>query len=207
MGAWGDGLLDNDGALDCLADLFDAVEIEGHAELATLVGLETWLHAPFNISAVEDELAEAASLETLPAEVRRLLTQALSDPKAFSEGSVRSPAARGVLGTYCAGPRHDALLRLAESSAVIDQLAGGAAARLDEDLEGCSDLYEASEVLGLLAPLVELRLSGLLRPLEPHRLEQWRGGLARSSDATTEERDFWDTYVAKVRGALDLLQR
>jgi hypothetical protein len=206
MGAWGEGLLDNDGALDCLADLFDALEIEGPEELATLVGLETWLHGPLDVS-VAERLTAHASLHALPADVRELLTRARADPEAFSNGSARSPAASEVLGTYCAGPRYDALLRLPGSGATIDRLARSAADRLDEDLGRCADLHEASDVLGLLAPLVELRLSGLLRPLESHHLGDWRKRVVALNDATHEERHFWDAYVANVRGGLDLIEQ
>jgi hypothetical protein len=47
MGTWGEGLYDNDGALDELGDLFDALPLHaGAVPMATTVGLATWLLAP-----------------------------------------------------------------------------------------------------------------------------------------------------------------
>jgi hypothetical protein len=59
-----------------------------------VVGLETWLHAPLEARRIVDKLkANVASLEALPAEVRKLLTRAASDPTGFSQGrrEVRPP--------------------------------------------------------------------------------------------------------------------
>jgi hypothetical protein len=111
MGTWGEGLYDNDGALDELGDLFDELPLHtGAMPMATTVGLATWLRA-----STSERMAEAVQqhldwVGTLPEQAQELLGLLLRDPESFREGRARSAELTEILGGYCDAPRHDALL-------------------------------------------------------------------------------------------------
>lgn len=204
MGAWGAGLLDNDGALDGLGDLFDGLRPRTDAQLPVVIGLQAWLQGHVADGTVEALRAREAWLVTLPKAVREPLELLLRDHGAFVARHSRPPEVIEVLGTYCDGPRYDALLSVPGAEAVIAELAASTVERLDDLLVSSPDLYEASDAGGYLGVLVELSVAGHWSAPRG-AVNEWRRHFDRVDAETTGEREFWDDYVAHVHGALKLL--
>lgn len=209
MGTWGDGLYDNDSALDGLGDYVRVFDDEPDAaRLVARIGLIAWLdpvgvtHEPEPLWARVDALGGA--IEQLPADTRAALQLLRDDPKTATATRSRSPEACAVLGGYCNGPRIDALLRFPGAQPVIDELAVDAAARLDQLLTGDRELYEVAGELVALGILIELTQAGLWQP-EPARVARWRAGFAAIDKTTKSERGFWWKYVRRVHRGFDLL--
>ncbi len=210
MGTWGDGIYDNDGALDELARLinFDSEEVDMPQFIAE-VGLLAWLRpdeltsAAVSFRAELDEFGEAG-LVSVPAATRAALTKLLADPVAGTRKSSRSAAARKVIGRYSEGPRIDALLRLPGAEVVIAELGERAAQRLDVVLARKGGLDEAASGPSALGVLIELKQAALW-PAGPARVDRWREGFAAIDAATQEERKFWARYVQRVKAGFDLL--
>jgi hypothetical protein len=206
MGTWGEGLYDNDGALDELGDLFDGLPLHGGAiEMATTVGLTTWLHAPTTDRVVEAVREHSDWTSTLPAPARALLHRLVREGEGFTESRSRSPELTAILGRYCDGPRHEALLTLPGSNRVIDGLANEAAERLEDGLRSASDLYEASSAIGYLGVLLELAAAGYWSP-RLKALKEWRLNVDRLDEEARGEREFLDDYLARIRRGLRLLK-
>lgn len=209
MGTWGDGLYDNDSALDNLSDYvgFDGDEPEP-ARWAARAALYAWMSPTgfaHHVEPLRDALAAREDLlPALPAEVRTALAALLADPERATEASSRSPEVRAVLGGYCDGPRLDLLLRCPGAEPAIAALAEDLAEGLDVLLAAKLDLYEVAGDLAALGVIIELCHAGLWRPA-PARVDAWRAGLAAIDKATRSERSFWWKYVARVRRGLDLL--
>lgn len=209
MGTWGSGIYDNDGALDGLASLVRLLDEETEAaRVVASIGLVAWLQ-PVTLSVHPDAVRAAVErvrtdLESLPPETREALTRILADPEQAARPGTRSAAVRDAIGGYSSGPRIDALLRFPGAESVIDELAERAACRLDDALSSDQDLYELAADLGAIGVLLELQTAGLWRA-GPERLARWRTGLDTADRSTTEERNFWDRYVQRVRAGLELL--
>lgn len=197
-------MLDNDGALEVLGDLFGSIETHGGEELATFVGLSAWLRASVGEHLITRLKAETLLLRKLPAKAQTLLSRAAKDPEGFADGRSRSARLLEILGPYSDGPRYDALLLLPGGAVVIQRLASNAAEGVDDAWR--EDLHEASSELGQLAPLLELAEAGLWRP-RLAQVKQWRRGLERLDDETDNERDYWDVYVGNVKRGLKLLAK
>ncbi|WAS96421.1 hypothetical protein [Nannocystis punicea] len=209
MGTWGDGIYDNDSALDGLAAL--VARREGTTEAARLVahiGLLAWLdpvgvtHDPPALWVRLDD--HAAAIAQLPEDTRAALQRLRDDPEGVTEHGSRTPEVQAALGGYCDGPRMDALLRFPGAQPVIDELAGRAVAQLDRVLGRKVDLYEVAGDLVALGVLVELAKAGLWTP-QPARVAAWRTGFAAIDKATRSERGFWWKYVRRVHTGFDLL--
>ena len=206
MGTWGEGLYDNDGALDELGDLFDALPLHaGAVPMATTVGLVTWLRPAAAERVVEAVRQHQDWVTTLPEQARELLHRLVRDPESFSKPRSRSPELTEILGGYSDGRRYDALLTLPGSEKVRAALGTAAAERLDDGLRSASDLYEASSAVGCLGVLLELATSGYWSPLRKG-LKEWRLNVDRLDEETRDEREFWDEYVSRVRRGLRLLK-
>jgi hypothetical protein len=206
MGTWGEGLYDNDGALDELGDLFDALPLHaGAVPMATTVGLATWLDGATSDRFVEAVRQHADWVSTLPKEAQALLQRLVTEPEAFAGPRSRTAELTEILGGYCDGPRYDALLTLPGSARVIEGLANAAAERLDDGLRSASDLYEASSAIGCLGVLLELTGRGYWSPRRA-ALKEWKLNVDRLAEETPGERGFWDDYLARVRRGLRLLK-
>lgn len=209
MGTWGDGIYDNDSALDTLWSL---VRIDGDepdaVRLITRIGLLAWLN-PVSVRAAGplrarvEALGEAA-LARVPADTRAALGRLLDDPEAATADGSRSQAAEAAIGGYSDGPRIDALLRFPGAQAAIDALADRCAGALDRVMRADRDGYELAGELAALGVLIELAEAGLWRP-DAARVQRWRDGLAAIDRRTREERSFWWKYFRRVRAGLDLL--
>ena len=209
MGTWGEGVLDNDGVLDGLADLLDAefghLE-DGPEELAVGVGVLTLLGE----LAHETQLARVqsilnANIEALPslpeataAELGRLRQEGATVAKL--PGS-RGADAKAVLGNYCNGPLIEPLFAVGDGGRAMSALQERIMAALDE-AHG-EDLYELSNELAPLAVLVGLATLGHHVP--SNRVDEWRHRFRAADEATTDERDFFDEYAARVYRAFDLV--
>ncbi|MDC0674603.1 hypothetical protein [Nannocystis radixulma] len=208
MGTWGDGLYDNDSALDLIGDLvaLPGTDVDP-VELVVGIGLVAWLD-PVRLKLDKDgHVAAALELgEALPADAREVLAALAGDVKTALGRSSRSEAAYAAIGGYNDGPRFDALLRLPGGQRFIDALGEQAAEVLDGIAGDDLDLYELAGGLGALGIVVELVDAGLWRPA-PARVAAWRGAFARADAATSEERGFWDDYVARVRLGFELVAR
>jgi hypothetical protein len=205
MGTWGEGLYDNDGALDELGDLFDALPLHaGAAPMATTVGLTTWLLAPIPDRYVEAVRNHQDWVATLPNPARELLNHLADERQTATAARSRTAALTEILGRYCDGPRHEALLTLPGSKKVIEELANAAAERLEDGLQSAADLYEASSAIGCLGVLLELAAAGYWSA-EREALKEARLNIARLDKETPDEREFWDDYLARVRRGLRLL--
>lgn len=209
MGTWGDGLYDNDSALDRLSDLvrFDGEEPEP-ARWTARAALYAWMD-PTGFAHHVEPLREALAaredlLPALPADVQTALSALLAAPERATEATSRAAEVRAVLGGYCDGPRLDLLLRCPGAEPAIAALAEDLAGGLDALFAAKIDLYEAAGDLAALGVILELSHAGLWRPT-PARVETWRAGLAAIDKATRSERGFWWKYVARVRRGLDLL--
>lgn len=206
MGTWGQGLYDNDGALDELGDLFDTLPLHaGAVPMATTVGLATWLNAPTSDRFVEAVREHQDWVQALPKAVQELLHRFVREREAFTEPRSRSTKLTEILGGHCDGPRYDALLTLPGSEKVIEELGNAAAERLEDGLRSASDLYDSSSAIGCLGVLLELAVRGHWSARR-EAVEEWRLSVARLDEETGDERDFWDDYLARVRRGLRLLQ-
>lgn len=209
MGTWGEGLYDNDSALDGLWGLLKlGGEEPDVACLAARIGLLAWLN-PVSVTHGEGDLkrrvdAVAADLPRLPVETRAALESLLAAPEAAVETRSRTAEVRAVLGGYSDGPRIDALLRFDGAQPVIDDLGDRAARQLDRDLAADAGLYEVAGSLAALGVLIELARAGLWQPAAD-RVAAWRAGFDRIDKATKSERGFWWKYVRRVRTGFDLL--
>jgi hypothetical protein len=206
MGTWGEGLYDNDGALDELGDLFAQLPLHaGAVPLATTIGLATWLHAPTSEEMVEAVQQHMDWVVTLPKRAQKLLQYLVQDPESFSGPRTRSAELTEVLGSHCAGPRYDALLTLTGSQDLINELGRGAAERLEDGLRSASDFHEAASALGCLGVVLELAAHGYWSPPR-EALKEWRLNVKRLDKKTSDERDLWDDYVSRVHKGLRLLK-
>lgn len=211
MGTWGEGLYDNDSALDHLADLLTIDDdITDIIALTTRIGLAAWLN-PVAVCYIKEELdgrVEALSKEfdRLPKETLDALENLLDDPDSATKEGSRKPEARYVMGGYSNGPLIDALLRFPGAKPIIDAFGEDMAKDLDDALapRGRTDLYEASRCLAPLGVLIELAMAGFYQPA-PARVEQWREHFAIIDKATKSERGFWWKYVRRVQAGFDIL--
>lgn len=215
MGTWGDGIYDNDSALDDVSRIVALSPDERDpVRVVATIGLLAWLNPSTLITNIESLNTQIRGLDehalaALPADTRRALESLLDDPEAGTQPSARTPEARAAIGGYCEGPRIDALLRFPGAAAVIDELAERVTADLDSALlnrPSSIDLYQIAGDLAALGVLIELTQGGF-RTTAPARLERWRAGFAAIDKATKHERGFWWKYVRRVRGGLDLLGR
>ena len=174
MGAWGEGLYDNDGALDELGGLIDTLPLRaGAVPMATSVGLITWLQPSASQRVIEVVCEHPDWVSLLSKQVQELLHRFVHDTKAFTAGRSRSTQLTEILGGYCDGPRYDALLTLEGSAKVIAKLGRAAAERLEDGLQSATDLYEASRPIGNLGVLLELAERGYWSP-RTASLKEWR---------------------------------
>lgn len=209
MGTWGDGIYDNDSALDELADLLAIAEPgDDVPALVARIGLLAWLH-PVSVThgeGVRELVAgiDARGLAELPEATQQALRSLVDDPEGATQTRSRSEAARAAIGGYSNGPRIDALLRFPGAQPAIDALGERAASALDGALDGKGDLYEVAGSLAALGVAIELAEADLFRP-SAARLERWRAGFDAIDRATKDERGFWWRYVRRVRAGLDLL--
>lgn len=209
MGTWGEGIYDNDEALDELSRLVKIDAGEANVvRLAAQLGLLAWLRPT---AVTEDVEALRAMVEAvrgdlvmLPIDTEKALARLLADPEEAMKQYARPPEAEAVLGGYSDGPRIDALLRFPGADAVVDELVRRCVERLDRTLRPGRELYEVAGGLAALGVLVLLTLGHLWRPAPPW-VEQWRAGFAAIDKATKSERGFWWRYVRKVGRAFDLL--
>jgi len=209
MGTWGDGLYDNDSALDLVASMTEVGQTDDAATLVARIGLGAWLD-PTAITCAADALREAVAeqqdgIAALPAGTRASLEALLADPEGCTRDGSRSEPVRAALGGYCDGPRIDPLLRFSGAQPVIEALAESAAVILDETLAPSSrNLYELAGGVAALGLVLELAHAGLWRPAH-ERVAAWRAGFAAADQRTVEEREFWDVYAQRVVQGLALL--
>ena len=208
MGTWGEGLYDNDSALDELGDLLALGDEQDGLRLVVRIGLQAWMN-PVHVAHDSDELKRRVDacdgdLAHLPADTRAALVALLADPEAATEKSSRTPEAKAVIGGYCDGPRIDVLLRFPGAQGVLDEFGESLAKRLDGLLAVEQDLYEVAGSLAVLGVLIELSQAGLWQPAAS-RVAIWRAGFDAIDKATKSERGFWWKYVRRVRAGFDLL--
>jgi len=206
MGAWDEGLYDNDEALDELGDLLAELDLDdGPVALATVVGLRAWLDGPSE-SLERAVRKHTALLPRLPKPARELLELLLRDGEAFARPKARSDRLKEVLGEYCDGPKYDALLSLPGAEVIIADLVKRAAEGLDDRLDSARDGYDVSAAGAHLGVLLELATAGLARP-PAARVKHWRRAVERIDEATAEEREHFDAYFARFRRGLSLLDK
>lgn len=211
MGTWGDGLYDNDSALDYLGDLLKIDEtITDIFELTTRIGLATWFN-PVSVEMNDGELEErikklGKNVARLPEETRKALETLLADPKTATNEGSRKPEVDAVIGGYCDGPRIDALLRFPEAKPIIEAFGEKMAKELDNALKPRrgNDLYEVAGSLAPLGIIIELATVGLFQPA-PDRVNKWRSEFEVIDKNTKSERRFWWKYVRRVQMGFDLL--
>lgn len=212
MGTWGEGLYDNDSALDCLGDLLQIDDdVKDIVALATRIGLAAWLN-PVAVGYTNEDLNErfealSKDFDRLPQETVDALEDLLEDPDSATKQGSRKAEAAYVIGGYSDGPLIDALLRFPGAKPVIEAFGEQMAKDLDDTLKpiGRTGLYEIAGALATLGVLVELAVAGFYQPA-PARVEQWREHFAIIDKATKSERGFWWKYVRRVHAAFDLLE-
>lgn len=207
MGTWGEGLYDNDSALDELGDLIDSLDMAASpVALATSIGLRAWLCWSRNDAVVEAIETRRDWVDALPTAARELLQVVCSDERRFAGGRSRPAELTQILGSHCDGPRYAPLLTLPGSEEIIRSLAVTAAQRLGDGLETAADLYEASTPLAHLGVLLELDDAGHAF-VTPGEIAAWRRALRRIDAATEDEREFFDAYVARAEAGLARLAK
>ncbi len=203
MGTWGEGLYDNDGALDVLGDLFDELDPEeSPAHFAGSIALLAMM-SPASLGCEDwpERMSSSAHLNALGANARETIEKIAADPDAATEAGSRTEEATRILGNYCNGPRFEVLFSEPGVSQVVDEFASQAAEALDElASQDPSDLYDVSAELAPLGILIELKSQ-----IAPERLGRWRQYFDVCNSATNEERDFFDDYAGRVNMAFDLL--
>lgn len=202
MGTWGDGLYDNDSALDLLGDMMDHIPLdESPAYLVVGIGLRIWLggdqmeYFTETLEAHPDWLAE-----------RPKAAQVLDELSGRESLDGDRPARyRQIMGNYCSGPRVAALVEAEGADAVIATLVKPCREYLNEmAAQEDLDLYEAASEFAPLGILLEL---DKLRPAIPaQEIDAWERAFERANEITTEERGFWDGFVGRVRPAFGLLR-
>lgn len=210
MGTWGDGIYDNDNALDQLAELVEPFcEAAATSQLPVALGLLAWLLPSHLGTAIEHHRGQ---FKAVPADMAgwsddtlAAIEALLADPEAATQERGREAAAVEAIGGYSNGPRIEPLLRAPGGQAVLDALAARASAHLDRFL-GASQitLYQLAGELAALGVLIELATAGFHRPA-PARVAAWRAGFEAAYRRTPQERQFWDRYVARVHRGFDLL--
>jgi hypothetical protein len=210
MGAWGDGIYDNDSALDVLADLVViAPDERDAARLAAGIGLYAWL-LPVKLTGsgggpLRFRIAELGEAITrLPADTQAALQALFADPDRATEHGARTPAAEAAIGGYSDGPRIDALLRFPGAAPVVAELATRAVAYLDALLSADNRLDEIMGGMSALGVLIELGQAGLWRPASG-QVDAWRAGFDAVDRRTSEQRGYWWRYARRVRRGFDVL--
>ncbi|MDC0719231.1 hypothetical protein [Nannocystis bainbridge] len=206
MGTWDDGLYDNDSALDLVGRLVKLPALDAPpSELVVGIGLVAWLQpVVLKLRGAGHVEAALAHGEALPADAREVLAGLARDLEGGLAVRSRSAAAKAALGGYNNGTRFDALLRVPGGQAGIDALGERAGEVLDGADDG--DLYEAAGDFAALGVIVELVDAGLWKPA-PARVAEWRARFERADAGSREEREFWDSYAARVRLGFDLVSR
>ncbi|HRI72307.1 MAG TPA: hypothetical protein PK156_49070 [Polyangium sp.] len=211
MGTWGEGLYDNDSALDSLGDLLQIEdEVQDIVELTARIGLAAWLNPTLVICDAGDLKARVDALsgqhERLPEATRQVLATLFADPETALKDGSRKPEAHAVIGGYCDGPQIEPLLKFPAAQPIIEAFGETMAKELDAALapKKGNDLYQAAGELAPLGILIELSLAGFFQPA-PGRVAAWRDGFTVIDKATKSERGFWWKYVRKVQAGFDLL--
>lgn len=202
MATRGDGLYDNDAALETLGDLVKLPRAGGDpGELAVSIGLVAWLCPRKLVAYGEDLLVHAESRSAaLPQAARDALGVLLRDPRAATASGSRSAAARAVLGDASDGPRLDALVRLPAGRGQIGDIAGRAGRLLDR-LRG--PVREIAGDLAALGVVIELAQANLWLP-DPPRVAAWRARFDACERSSTGDPSTWEAR-ARVRSGFELL--
>ncbi len=219
MGAWGEGVLESDGALDVIGRLTDAVLVDVRraatrsapteadaARLGAEIGL---LIAHYEYAFVRDgeAIAEAArrhllAARTLSDRAREVVAAvATGQGTTFTAGEARSDLRRRALGGARTGRVEMALFEHPVAIARVQEFAERAAVVIDDWCKvSDEDLYGVG-FMGAVALLLE---TGPWR-LERRRIEAWREALRAADARTTDERGFFDGYMKNAEATFEML--
>jgi hypothetical protein len=212
MGGWGDGLLDNDGVLDVLADILRVDLDQSAAHLSVGLGIRV------RFGETQDMLGShtdsGSLLATLPSDQRKAVELAIRAPEDLV-GPHRSEALRAVVGGYCDGPLVVTLFEVENASAVLAELKERCIRALDR---APSDVDEAMNCgsMAALAVLLHLRESmpkwlGRDLAVTGFDLTRWRRGfesaVARAWPDSLGAAASYERFIANVRKAFNLLGR
>jgi hypothetical protein len=208
MGTWGEGLFDNDTALDVLADFVERVSLnESPAHFAAGLGLRMWI-LPSSLQVDAEETRRIIDshqywIDAYPVPVRELLARVRADPVAMTERRHRSDGLREIIGDYSDGPLEPALFSVEGTTGVLGELRDACVRHLD-DLTAQADLYELAGDLAPLGILLELSTIGLLPRVG--QVARWKRTFDLVDAETRDDRDFWDGYARNVRAGFKLLR-
>lgn len=221
MGTWGEGILENDSALDGLGDIAGTIQenltelasasasAETAGRLAAAVGL-LLLFSEFSFED-EDEFAGIkavldAHAETCAGHLSAEAAKVLSEIRAGNASAYLdreapiAPELRKALGSKV-GLREDCLFESKAALAYLEQVVTNCVELLEEDFEdedSWEDLCREAMSIGALAALLSLRPAQAPRP----RLLHWRRcaaeGLTRLEAEEDEELHFQRLYYANL---------
>jgi hypothetical protein len=213
MGTWGSGLFDNDHALDVLDEL---IVVKPRPELVHQLvnqALKVWTGSPSFWLDGPDRLdprefmkplqRHTKALTKLPPALFELLATMTKSRSLANDRRDRSPEVGTVTGGYRCGWRIDEIFSLPGAVEVVRTVAERNAATLDRVFASTKLTFYENELteLGVLTVFTEL---GVRHPVA--RVDAWARGFDAIDARTTDEREFWDEFVGRVRPAFTLLR-
>lgn len=106
-----------------------------------------------------------------------------------------------ILGTNRDGYRVQPLLDLPETAKLLAPMSELVASKLDKTFKGKKTLAE--EPLTELGIVLELTNAHIFQ--DPERVAAWAKGFEEMSARTTEDRDHWDAFVARIKPLFGML--
>jgi hypothetical protein len=147
---------------------------------------------------------KAKDVVKLPKPVFEVLSNIAQRPDSFKVHRMRKPEHAAVMGNSCAGYRMEPLFTLPETRAILDTVAERCASRLDSALTSKKKKVGFTEdPLPELGVLLEFTNLGVFQ--EAARVEKWKKGFDELNALTTDERELWDQYAARVAPSFAML--
>lgn len=201
MSTWGKGLWDNDKSVDAVGGMIRVMPSKDLWHLLACWGLRLWFGQCEPKEFARGIERKAKDVVKLPKPVFNALSEIAQRPDAFKAHRSRKPEHSALIGDSSGGYRMEPLFELPEVRAVTETVAERCAARLDSAFKKKHSLpQDALPELGVLLELTNVRLYQ-----DAARVEKWKTGFAAMNARTTEERPFWDEYVARVEKLFPLL--
>ncbi len=204
METWGTGLYDNDVSLQALATLIGKIKVATHneAQQATGMGLRFWMQPTVLVT---DSDTYVSALEKYDRwreneDVREVFERYLDEPESVTQSPrSRTAETRNVLGDYCAGTFHPALLGVEGTREILFKKVIDPCTKKLRRIKKSADLEESMAHLAHLGPLLELRDVGLLQPSDLAGADDWLARFDQAYTNTSGDAAHWREFVQRVR--------